>query len=139
MADLVTARRKNLTHVSHICKEGTKDSGGYLSPQVSEMINQFLQTVQEGSIVLGIQDGYVVKVEKAEKIIISAKSRKSSYIVFDKVHTQHPLQAAIAAELQTIQYGQLIIHISKGQVTEMEKTEKNRVNELAGGLHGEGI
>lgn len=131
MADLVTVKRKNSTRVRANAKTSPP-------PQVLEIINHFLHTVQDGYIVLGIQDGYVVKIEKVEKFVISIESRKSGYIVADKAYSQHPLQAKILAELQTIQYGQLIVRLIRGQVKEIEKIQKNRIDELKG-VHGDGI
>jgi hypothetical protein len=131
MADLVTVKRKNSTR-------GRTNSKISPPAQVLEMLNHFLHTAQDGYIVLGVQDGYVVKVEKVEKFVISIESRKSGYIISDKAYSQHPLQAKILAELQTIQYGQLIVRLTKGQVKEIEKVQKNRVDELEG-MHGDGI
>jgi hypothetical protein len=109
-----------------------------LSSQVFEIIECFLYTVQYGQLILAIQDGIVVKIEKIEKFIISAKSREAKSTKVDKPLKKHPLQTKILTELQSIRYGQLVIRLDNGQVEQIEKTEKRRVNELEG-LYGDGI
>nr|WP_092071600.1 DUF2292 domain-containing protein [Dendrosporobacter quercicolus]NSL49526.1 DUF2292 domain-containing protein [Dendrosporobacter quercicolus DSM 1736]SDM28230.1 Uncharacterized small protein [Dendrosporobacter quercicolus] len=106
--------------------------------QVLDIIIHFLHTVKNGYLILTIQDGHVVKIEKTEKFIISAKTREAGCISYDKPQKKHPLQGKITAELQAIQYGQLVIRLDNGQVEQIEKTEKRRVHELEG-IHGDGI
>jgi len=109
-----------------------------LPSQVFEIIEGFLFTVQYGQLILVIQDGIVVKIEKIEKYVISAKSRETRSGKVDKSLKKHPLQTKILTELQSIQYGQLVIRLDNGQVEQIEKTEKKRINELEG-LYGDGI
>ena len=109
-----------------------------LSSQVFEIIESFLYAVQYGQLILVIQDGIVVKIEKIEKYIISAKSRESTCTKIDKSLKNHPLHIRIVTELQSIKYGQLVIRLDNGHVEQIEKTEKRRINELEG-LYGDGI
>ncbi|MBP2625446.1 MAG: hypothetical protein H6Q68_157 [Firmicutes bacterium] len=109
-----------------------------LPSQVFEIIECFLYTVQYGQLILVIQDGNVVKIEKIEKFIISAKSREVRSTKIDKPLKKHPLQTKILTELQSIKYGQLVIRLDNGYVEQIEKTEKKRINELEG-LYGDGI
>ncbi len=109
-----------------------------LPSQVVEIIESFLHNVQYGQLILVIQDGIVVKIEKIEKFIISTKVRETRYEKRDNSLTKHPLQSKILTELQNIRYGQLVIRLDKGQIEQIEKTEKRRINELEG-LYGDGI
>ena len=109
-----------------------------LPSQVFEIIECFLYTVQYGQLILVIQDGIVVKIEKIEKFVISTKSRESRGLKIDKFSTKHPLQTKILSELQSIKYGQLVIRLDNGHVEQIEKTEKRRIDELEG-LYGDGI
>lgn len=109
-----------------------------LPSQVFEIIECFLYTVQYGQLILVIQDGIVVKIEKIEKFVISAKSRDTRYAKVDKPLAKHPLQTKILTELQSIKYGQLVIRLDNGHVEQIEKTEKRRIDELEG-LYGDGI
>jgi len=107
-----------------------------LSSQVFEILEGFLCTVQYGQLILVVQDGRVVKIEKIEKYIISAKSREKR-VTADKSQ-KHIFQTRILTELQSIEYGQLVIRLENGKVEQIEKTEKRRINELEG-LYGDGI
>lgn len=110
------------------------------SPQILEIINHFLFTADNGCLIAGIQDGYVVKIEKAEKYIISHKNKSSGYIKYGKPTAVHPLQEKIVEELKRIQYGQLVIRLNNGKVEQLELTEKRRVNENEmEGINGDGI
>jgi hypothetical protein len=124
-----------------VSKNTLADSKGPIKPlpsQVYEIIEKFLVNVQYGHLVLIIQDGVVVKIDWIEKFIISAKSRVKCSMAKDKSVIKHPLQVKILTELQSIRYGQLVVHLDNGQVGQIEKTEKRRIGELEG-LHGDGI
>lgn len=126
---------------SHVVNKNTlADSRGPIKPlasQVYEIIEQFLLNVQYGHLNLMIQDGVVVKIDRVEKFIISLKTKERGSIT-DKSVRNHPLQVKILTELQSIRYGQLVIHMDSGQVGQIEKTEKRRIGELEG-LYGDGI
>jgi hypothetical protein len=124
-----------------VTKKTLADSRGPIKPlpsQVFDIIEKFLLNVQYGHLILMIQDGFVVKIDKVEKFLISAKNREKSLIAKDKTAKKHPMQMKILTELQSIKYGQLVIHMDNGQVGQIEKTEKRRIEELEG-LHGDGI
>lgn len=104
---------------------------------VIEIINHFLFTADNGFLILTLQDGIIVKIEKTEKYIISSKDGKTGYIKYGKSSMVHPLQKKIIAELEHIQYGQIVIRINNGKVEQIEKTEKRRLGEF--GLDGSGI
>ncbi|EIW17120.1 MULTISPECIES: DUF2292 domain-containing protein [Pelosinus] len=106
--------------------------------QVLEIINYFLHTAYSGFLIVSVQDGYVVKMEKTERFTITAKSRQGSYVKIEKPKEKHPLCVRILTELQDIRYGQLIIRLDNGQVDHLEKTEKRRIHEFEG-VDGAGI
>ncbi|CVK17972.1 DUF2292 domain-containing protein [Sporomusa sphaeroides] len=108
-----------------------------LLPQVMELIRHSLHTVKYGHLILTVQDGYVIKMERTEKFIFTAKN-KSGYIVQDVPARQHSFQPKIIAQLEGLMYGQLIIRIEDGKVEQIEKTEKRRINEQEG-IYGDGI
>lgn len=106
--------------------------------QVLDIITYFLYNVQYGTLMVVIQDGVVIKIEKLEKFVISAKSRDMKNVRVEVPDKPHPLQDKIVTEIQKIMYGQLIIRMDNGQVDQIEKTEKKRAHEIEG-LHGDGI
>lgn len=109
----------------------------YLLPQVIELLRHSLHTIQYGYLILTVQDGCVIKMERTEKFIFSSKN-KSDYIVRDIPAEQHSFQPKILAQLKGLMYGQLIIRIENGKVEQIEKTEKRRINEYEG-IYGDGI
>ena len=106
--------------------------------QVIDIIDYFLQTVQQGYLILTVQDGCVVKAERTEKYIISARERDFWHSSLPRPQKKHPFMEKILAELRSIRYGQLVVRLEDSQVNQIEKTEKRRVNELQG-VHGDGI
>ncbi len=108
-----------------------------LSAQIIELIRFSLDTMQYGYLVLTVQDGCVIKMERTEKFIFSSKN-KAGYVVRDVPPGQHSFQSKVLAQLQGLMYGQLIIRIEDGKVEQIEKTEKRRINEYEGIL-GDGI
>lgn len=138
MADYSNAR-KNTVKTSWI-DESEKEVSSHKKPpaQVLEIINHFLFTAENGSLILTIQDGFIVKIEKAEKYIISSKSRECGYVKYGKPTGALPLLGRIIDELKKIQYGQLVIRFVNGKVEQIELTEKKRVVETQG-ISGDGI
>lgn len=123
--------RKGTEPVRQVC-------GKTVSLQVLDIIAYFLYNVQQGELVVIIQDGVVIRMEQTEEFIVSAKSRDKKLNRIIVPAKAHPLQDKIVAEIQTIMYGQLIIRMKNGQVDQIEKTEKKRAHELEG-LNGDGI
>ncbi|SHI82715.1 DUF2292 domain-containing protein [Propionispora hippei] len=138
MSDHPTARKNVTAEVRSARSPGRNTLGKQLQHQVLEIVNHFLFSAENGYLILTIQDGVVVKVEKTEKYIITNKSRETGYVKYGKPVSVHPLQAQIVTELQKIQYGQLVIRFANGKVEQIEKTEKRRVHEVEG-VHGDGI
>jgi len=103
-----------------------------LSLQVLDIITYFLYNVQYGNLMVVIQDGVVIKIEKLEKFVISARSRDMKNVRVEAPDKPHSLQDKIVTEIQKIMYGQLIIRMENGQVDQIEKTEKKRAHEIDG-------
>ncbi|MCE5284696.1 MAG: YezD family protein [Pelosinus sp.] len=131
--------RKSTVKTSWI-EESEREVSLYKKPpsQVLEIINHFLFTAENGSLILTVQDGFIVKIEKAEKYIISSKGRETGYVKYGKPTGALPLLGRIIDELKKIQYGQMVIRFLNGKVEQIELTEKKRVNETQG-LNGDGI
>lgn len=107
-----------------------------VSQPVLELIGYSLHAIQYGFIILTVQDGCVIRMERTEKFIFAAKNR-SSYIKRNIPPEKHVFESKILQELQSLQYGQLVIRLEDGKVEQIEKTEKRRINEYLG--HGDGI
>ena len=109
-----------------------------ISSQIIELLVFSLNTVQYGFLILTVQDGYVIRMEKTEKFIFSSKNKPAGYIKRDTSPGKHALQNKILDELQEVQYGQLIIRLEDGKVEQIEKTIRRRINEVEG-VNGDGI
>lgn len=134
-----SATRKNTAAISWI-EQNERRVGAVkqLPLQVVEVINHFLFTAENGSLNLTVQDGVIVKIEKAEKYIITSKGRELGYIKYGKPTKAQPLLKKIVTELQKIQYGQLVVRFLNGKVEQIETTKKKRIDELQG-IDGDGI
>ena len=119
---------------------GVESKFKIVSPSVfvTDIIDSFLQTVQYGCLILTVQDGVVVRIEKNEKFTITAQNRKTRYTIAPKAGEEYLFKMEILTELQQIKYGQLSIQLEKGKLQRIEKTEKWRTDELRG-INGEGI
>jgi hypothetical protein len=103
-----------------------------------ELIELSLNTVQYGFLILTMQDGCVIRMEKTEKFVFSSKNKSASYVKKHIPSGKHSLQDKIFAELGEVKYGQLVIRLEDGKVEHIEKTVRRRINEFEG-LHGDGI
>lgn len=108
------------------------------SSQVLEIINHFLFTADNGSLILTVQDCVIVKIEKIEKFIITSKRREGGYIKYGKPLKPQPLLNRIVEELEKIEYGQVVVRFTNGRIEQIEMTKKKRMDELDG-TDGDGI
>lgn len=100
------------------------------------VIDQSIQNISFGEIVLIVQDGHIVQIERTEKIIIS--SQKNSEHGKKGIEEINLLRKKILGELSHLQYGQLVVKIKAGKAVQIEKTEKRRFPEVEG-VYGDGI
>lgn len=105
-----------------------------------QLIDQAVAEIRFGAVTLIIQDGYIIQIEKNEKIRLDAtyfrllKEKKQSGIKEDK----KGLHARITSAVKELQYGQVVILIKQGAVVQLERTDKQRFTNLQG-INGEGI
>lgn len=105
-----------------------------------EIIERAVDEIRFGSITMIIQDGYILQLEKNEKIRLDSanlqaqpeKSKPSKKI--DKAG----LQGRILSAVKELQYGQVTILIKEGAVVQLERTTKQRFANMQG-VYGEGI
>jgi hypothetical protein len=100
------------------------------------VIDQSIQTISFGEIILIVQDGHIVQIERTEKISIS--SQKDSQHEKKEAEEISLLRKKILGELSHLQYGQLVVKIKAGKAVQIEKTEKRRFPEVEG-IDGDGI
>ncbi len=100
------------------------------------VIDQSIQNISFGEIVLIVQDGHIIQIERTEKIIIS--SQKNFQQGKKNAEEINLLRKKILGELSYLQYGQLVVKIKDGKAVQIEKTEKRRFPEVEG-VYGDGI
>ncbi len=115
--------------------EGKKaKAADFLPPRALEKIAAAAGTIGYGSITLVVQDGKVIQIEINEKI-------RPGWEVARKESAGPPadgLLAELGGALRGLQYGQVVVLIKDGRVTQIERTEKRRLPRLEG-IDGEGI
>lgn len=104
------------------------------------LIDQAIAEIQFGSITVIIQDGYIIQLEKNEKIRLDAanlnwqQEKKKPAAKKEKAG----LNARILHAVKELQYGQIVILIKEGAAVQLERTDKQRFSNMQG-LYGEGI
>lgn len=105
-----------------------------------EIIDQAITEIRFGSITLVIQDGYIIQLEKNEKIRLdgvnfsSLKEKPKTGLKKDK----EGIHAGIIKAVKELQYGQVVMLIKEGAVVQLERTDKQRFTNMQG-IYGEGI
>lgn len=106
--------------------------------QALAVIDQSIQNINFGEIVLVVQDGHIVQIERTERILISNKKNAQATERGGKAEEANRLREKILEELSHLKYGQLVVKIKDGKAIQIEKTEKRRFPEVEG-VYGDGI
>lgn len=109
--------------------------------QILEIVGQTVRTIQFGTVTLIVQDGVIIQLEKHEKIRLdNTNPAQKLQSRPDSGHnrTNPDFSASILESLKDLQYGQLVILIKDGNVTQVDRTAKQRIASWQG-LNGEGI
>lgn len=110
-----------------------------VKPDILQTVIKAIQDTAFGSIILVVQDSYLIQMDKLEKIRFVVNYKQGS----DKVITQKPNQEAeikskVLAALKGLEYGQVLLSVKDGGIVQIERTEKQRIKKLQG-VDGEGI
>lgn len=110
------------------------------SLKLIELIEKSIRSIQFGSIILIIQDGHIIQLEKNEKIRIDP----ANLIKYLQDHKNEVSRATpnvgsrILSVVQDLQYGQVVILIKDGNVIQVDRTDKQRIANWQG-INGDGI
>ena len=107
---------------------------GEIPPGIMTYILRSLQDICFGQVVLVAQDERLVQVERSERLRIAdcRVCREREAMPPEEVRC---IAKKIQQSFQNLAYGQLVIVVKSGVVTQIERTEKSRFT----GLDGEGI
>ncbi|HWR40883.1 MAG TPA: YezD family protein [Patescibacteria group bacterium] len=110
-------------------------------PGLKEALDLIVQSVDDiffGSVSLVVQDSKIIQIEKLEKIRLCEAGGRTSLPRKTECGDAAGFRTRVAAAVDGLQYGKILIQIQSRQVVQIERTEKYRVNKLAG-LYGDGI
>jgi len=104
------------------------------------LIDQAVAEIHFGSITVIIQDGYIIQLEKNEKIRLDATNlnRLKGKKKITANREKEGLHTRILQAVKELQYGQVVILIKEGTVVQLERTDKQRFTNMQG-IYGEGI
>ena len=115
-----------------------KDVRNSISDAAMQMILGLLREVYHGEVTLVVQDGYLIQVERSEKLRPAEQERYASYQAAVRNADYTPVSRKIQQEFAGLQFGHIIIVIKKGHIIQVERAEKHRFAE-AFGFDGGGI
>lgn len=103
---------------------------------INEVIEQSLGLVRFGVLTIVVQDGHVVQVERTETF--QARTLAAEKPVTPDESMIRRVRQHVAAVISEMRYGEIRIKIGNGRVSQIEKVEKRRLENLFG-LDGAGI
>lgn len=117
-----------------ISAKHTKPGG--LDPAALDKVELLINSTFHGSITFVVQDGWVIQIERNEKIKMGDLLHNLS--AGKKANDSSRIRAKIVESIHGLKYGQVAVVIKNGAVVQIEKTEKNRFTSWEG-MDGEGI
>ena len=104
-----------------------------------DVVVQSVNAIFFGSVSLVVQDSKIIQIEKLEKIRLCEAGGANQPLAEKTVRpADGGFRTRVAAAVDGLQYGKVLIQIQSRQVVQIERTEKFRVDKLAG-LYGDGI
>ncbi len=100
-----------------------------------ELLESSVCAIGFGSVTVVFQDGKAIQVERQEKIRLD-QPRLSPVVPSEKERLD--FRARFLAVSAGLKYGQLVLQIKGGRVTQLDRTDKLRFTEMEGAF-GDGI
>ncbi|MCX7781449.1 MAG: YezD family protein [Negativicutes bacterium] len=104
---------------------------------VLKLIDAAASKMQVGFIIVTVQDGRLIQMEKSEKMRLPAVSLRELSADKESIAVS-VLAQRVAGALRELAYGQVTLVVRDGEVIQIDRTEKLRIDRLQG-LNGEGI
>ncbi|MBP2649516.1 MAG: hypothetical protein H6Q74_341 [Firmicutes bacterium] len=107
---------------------------------VWDIITTEVQKIQHGTLTLIAQDGLLIQIDRIEKIRLTkpeASKPKKLKPPESKLNSE-TLRLRLSEVLKDLRYGQVVIAIKDNKIAQIERLEKQRVDNLVG-LFGDGI
>ena len=103
-----------------------------------DLVAQAAEDIFFGSVSLVVQDSKIIQIEKLEKIRLCEAGGRLKQAEKTVAAEGPAFRTRVQKAVEGLQYGKILIQIQSRQVIQIERTEKYRVNKLAG-LYGDGI
>ncbi len=103
-----------------------------------KIITSLLREVFHGEINLIVQNSCLIQIERNEKMRLNDISKYDEYHKKTQLIDYTPVCEKIQQEFSDLDFGNIVIIIKAGRVTQVEKTEKHRFVGFTG-MDGEGI
>lgn len=110
-----------------------------IKPDILQTVIKAIQDTAFGSIILVVQDSYLIQMDKLEKIrfVVNHKQASDKGIA-QKTNQEAEIKSKVLAALKGLEYGQVLLSVKGGGIVQIERTEKQRIKKLQG-VDGEGI
>jgi len=109
-----------------------------ISPPVVAIVADLVNSINQGTVTLTVQDGRLLQLERNDKIRLDTLGKSSVSSVPLTPNQVERLQKKLQDELKNLQFGQVLLHIKGGVIAQIERTEKQRYSGLEG-IYGDGI
>ncbi|WP_199884062.1 YezD family protein [Anaerosinus massiliensis] len=111
-----------------------------ISEEAWSLIENEVLDTGYGTVILTVQDGCLIQFEKTEKFRLDnasiGKKNEKRIAPTKKIHEN--LRKKLNGYLKDIKFGQISINIKDYKISQIEKLEKHRFEDLQG-LYGDGI
>lgn len=109
-----------------------------LATETNTLVERLIKETKLGSLTFIVQDSHVIQLERHEKYQFSNRPQKvEARPRLKLVETRQPLER-IQNALAGIQFGQVVVKVQAGRIVQIDRTEKQRLQELVG-VGGDGI
>ena len=107
-----------------------------ITPVVMGIISDLVNSINHGTVILVIQDGRLLQLERHDKIRLDTEDKALRAAL--KQHQIERLQTKLQDEMKDLQFGQVILNVKNGIIVQIERTVKHRSFGLEG-IYGDGI
>ncbi|MDU4962262.1 MAG: YezD family protein [Sporomusaceae bacterium] len=114
-------------------------SAAVISAGTMKLVIDLVNSINHGTITLTVQDSRLLQLERNDKIRLDSGEKtdaaKKPPLTAGQIER---LQKRLQGELRNLQFGQVLLHVRGGMISQIERTEKQRYSSLEG-IYGDGI
>ncbi|MDR3565797.1 MAG: YezD family protein [Negativicutes bacterium] len=106
-----------------------------IANDVWDLVEAEIQKICHGTVSLIVQDGRLIQLDKAEKIRLNPRElaqKTGVCLAAGQDAKSQSLRIPLAAALKGVRFGQVVVVLKDGNVVQIERVEKQRVNDWMG-------